>query len=439
MVGTKYRIRGAAALLLGLAGLAPAAAQELDMRALAQNVVETNPRIQAQRAAVNALEARLKSARAGYYPSLEASGLSERRQLTIHGAQGDQSFNIGQADVEARLPLFDGFRTPNTVKVAEAELKSGRAVLDATVQDVLLQLLTASADLQRDRLIRDYSQRQYDAVADQLKATARLLEFGEATRTDENQAKARLAVSQANIFASDEDLGTSAAVFEAVSGQPATIAPPLPELPPIPPNLEEARALAKDSPAVRSAQSTADAAAKAVSVARGALAPQVDLVGGYNYLTGGVANLFTGRLPNDRSALYGGVELRVPIFQQGKEYAEIERAKAVKNQRLQQVGATVRDTTQDVDTAWARWKSATATIAAARQAVAANEQAAEGVRREALGGGSRTVLDVLNAQNELLQARATLERAMRNEYVARASLLATLGRLSPQTLGPPVQ
>lgn len=436
MVGGRNRIGGAAALLLGLA--APAAAQELDMRGLAQTVIETNPRVQAQRAAVDALEARLKSARAGYYPSLQASGVSQRRQLTIHGAQGDQAFTVGQADVEARLPLFDGFRTPNTVKVAEAELESGRAVLDATVQEILLQLLTASADLKRDRLIRDYSQKQYDAIADQLRATSRLLEFGEATRTDENQAKARLAISQANIFAADEELGSSAAAFEAVSGQPAAAAPPVPELPPIPPSLEEARALANNSPAVRSAKNTAEAAGKAVNVARGALAPQVDLVGGYEYLTGGVANLFTGRLPNDRSALYGGVEARVPIFQQGKEYAEIERAKAVKNQRLQQVAATLRDTTQDVETAWARWKSSMATIDAARQAVAANEQAAEGVRREALGGGSRTVLDVLNAQSELLQARATLERALRNEYVARASLLATLGLLNIQTLGPPV-
>ncbi|MCP2936562.1 TolC family protein, partial [Salmonella enterica subsp. enterica serovar Typhimurium] len=91
---------------------------------------------------------------------LQASGVSQRRQLTIHGAQGDQAFTVGQADVEARLPLFDGFRTPNTVKVAEAELESGRAVLDATVQEILLQLLTASADLKRDRLIRDYSQKQ---------------------------------------------------------------------------------------------------------------------------------------------------------------------------------------------------------------------------------------------------------------------------------------
>lgn len=405
---------------------------------MAQTVIESNPRILAQRSAVEALEARLRSAQAGYYPSLQASGLSERRRLTIHGATGDQSFTVGQADIEARQPLFDGFRTANSVKVSEAELDSGKAVLAATTEEVMLQLLSATADLRRDRLIQAYAQQQQVAIADQLRATARLLEFGEATRTDESQARARLAVSQANIFAADEEVGASSAQFEAVSGQPSAVAPPLPELPPLPPSLEDARVLAKDSPAVRSAQSNAEAAGRAVSVARGALAPQVDLVGGYEYLAGGVANLFTGRLPNDRSALYGGVEARIPLFQQGKEYAEIARAKAVKGQRLQQLAATMRDTTLDIDTAWARWKSALQTIDAARQAVAANEQAAEGVRKEALGGGSRTVLDVLNAQNELLQARASLQRAIRNEYVARASILATLGRLDPQSFGPPV-
>lgn len=408
------------------------------MRSLARNVVETNPRIQAQRAAVEALDARLRGARGGYYPSIQASGVSERRRLTIHGAQGDQTFTVGQANVEVRQPLFDGFQTPNAVKVAEAERESGKAVLEATIEEVILQLLSATADLRRDRLIQGYAQQQQIAIADQLRATARLLEFGEATRTDESQAKARLAVSQSNIYAADEEYGASSAFFEAISGQPSASAPPLPDLPPLPPSLEEARVLATDSPAVRSAESNAEAAKRAVNVARGALAPRVDLVGGYEYLTGGVANLFTGSLPNDRSAVYGGVETRVPIFQQGKEYAEIARAKAVKNQRLQQLNATKRDTTQDIDTAWSRWKSALLTIGAARQAVAANEQAADGVRKEAVGGGSRTVLDVLNAQNELLQARAALQRAIRNEYVARASILATLGRLDPGAFGAPI-
>jgi outer membrane protein len=424
-------------LLLGVMPVV-AEAQSVDMKSLASTVVASSPRIDAQRAAVAVLEARLRGARAGYYPSVQANALSERRDLSIHGATGGQQFNVGQADIEARLPLFDGFRTPNAVKIAEAELAAGKAVLEGTVQDVLLQLLTATADVHRDRQIQAFAQQQYASISDQLSATGRLLKFGEATRTDQNQAKARLAVSQTSILAADEEFGVSAALFEAVSGQPADAVPELPSLPALPPSVEEAEASLAQNPAVISAQNTAAAAERGINYARGALAPQVDVVAGYEYLRGGVANLFTGSLPNDRSAVYAGVELRVPIFQQGKEYAEIARAKALSSQRIAQVGQVQRDVRQDLQTSWARWRSASATIVAAQAAVTANMDAADGVRKEAIGGGSRTVLDVLNAQNELLQARAALQRAVRNEYVARVAILATIGRLDPAAFAPPV-
>lgn len=410
----------------------PAAAQTSGdaLSTLARTVVETHPRIQAQRAAVAALEARVDAARGGWLPAIQADGLSQRRRLTIHGGPGDQTFTAAEASVSARQPLFDGFRTPNAVASARAELESGRAVLAAVVEDVLLELVAATADVRRDQMVANYARQQYDAIADQLRGTSRRLDLGEATRTDESQARARLATSEAGLLAASEELATSASGFEAVSGTPAATNPELPPLPPLPANLEEARTAARSaSPSLRAAQDTAEAARRAVGVARGSLLPAVDLVAGYEYLAGGVANLFTGRLPNDRSALFGGVELRVPIFQQGREYAEIARTKAVSAQRLAQVSQTERDVTRDIETAWARWQSANATIAAARTAVAANEQAAEGVRRESISG-NRTLLDVLDAQNELLASRTALERAVRNEYVARATILAVLGRLS---------
>lgn len=401
-----------------------------DMAALAAEMLATNPTVLAQRAAVDGLAARLRSAQSGYLPSVQANALSQRRQLTIHGGAGDQNFTIGQVDVEARLPLFDGFRTPNSVSQAQAELESGRAALEATVQQALLDLLSAAADAHRDRRIRAFAEDQARAVAERLRSTSRLLELREATMTDESQAQARLAVSETNVLAVEEAVAASAAAFAAVMGRAVTEVPALPDLPPIPPNLDESRQLAESSPVVRAARGNAAAAQKAVDVARGAFAPQVDLVGGYEFLTGGVANLFIGRLPNDRSAVYGGVEMRLPLFQQGREYAELARARALRSQRLHQIAASLRETVRDVDTAWARWMAATGTIAAARRAVLAQEQAAQGVRREAVGGGSRTLIDVLDADNELLAARAALERAVRNEYVARATLLAATGRLA---------
>lgn len=408
------------------------------MQELVRSVIEENPQIAAQRNAVRVIEARLAAAKGNYLPTLEANGLVQRRQLDVKkGGPGDTTFTAGQASVDVRWRMFDGFRTENGVDVAQAELDSGRAVLDGTISEVLYALLTATANIHRDRKVEQYARQQNDAIGEQLKATTRRLEFGDATRTDENQAQARLALSEAGVLAAQEELLVSSAEFEEVSKRPAGDVPQLPRLPNLPASVEEARQAAlTDSPRIRAAKANAEAAREGVNFARGALAPTVDAVAGYEYLTGGVANLFTGELPQDRSALYGGLEVRVPIFQGGKEYAEVRRAKAVKDQRAAQIEQETRRVDQEVVSGWARWKSALATIDAAQKAVAANEKAAEGVRKESIGG-NRTLLDVLDAQNELLAARVTYERAVRNEFVARAALLATLGRLNPALFATP--
>lgn len=427
-----------ALVALAIATPSPAAqAEQTTMPELVAIVVDTNPQIEAQRAAIRALEARVAAAQGGYLPTVEANGLVQRRRLNSVGSTvGDATFTAAQAGVEARFPLFDGLRTPNAIDASRAELSSGRAVLAGTISDVLLDLLRSTSDVHRDRLVRGYAQQQYDAIAVQLNGTSRRLTFGEATKTDENQATARLATSSTGVLSAVEDLEQSSAEFEAISGRPADSVPPLPALAMLPASLEEAIAISQsENTRLAAAKATAEAARKGISYARGALLPSVDVVAGADYLSGGVANLFTGKLPEDRSAIYAGVELRVPIFRGGRDYAEIRRAKAVSDQRLSQVSQVSREVVQEVTVAWSRWKSATAIIDAARTAVAANERAAEGVSKEAIGG-SRTLLDVLDAQNELLAARVTLERALRNEYVARAAVLAAIGQLTPQAILP---
>lgn len=425
-------------LAVTMSGHAAAQADPATISELAKTVIDSNPEIEAQRSAVRVVEERLKAARGSYLPTLEANGLVQRRKLDVKkGGPGDTTFTAGQASVDARWRMFDGFRTDNAVDVAEAELDSGRAVLDSTINEVLFELVARSANLQRDRKVQVYAQQQFEAISEQLKATSRRLEFGDATRTDENQAQARLATSSAGVLAAQEELSVSTAEFEEIARRPADTVPALPRLAMMPGSLEEARQIAlAENPRIRAAKATAEAARQGIDFAKGALAPTVDAVAGYEYLTGGVANLFTGQLPQDRSALYGGLEVRVPIFQGGKEYAEIRRAKALKDQRLAQVEQTSRRVDQEITAGWSRWKSAMATIDAAERAVQANERAADGVRKEAIGG-NRTLLDVLDAQNELLAARVALERAVRNEFVARATVLALLGRLTSSLLPTP--
>lgn len=404
------------------------------MDALARVVVETNPEIAAQRQQVRLARARIQTAEAGYLPTVEARGLVQKRQIDVKdGGPGDARFVAGLGSVEARVRVYDGDRTYNAVQVAKSELAAAQAALDGVTSDVLLELLTSAADVHSDRRIRQFSQLQSDAIAEQLRATARRLEFGESTRTDENLAKARLATAQAGILGATEALNVSGNRFRAVSGQSATVVPPLPALAALPGSLLQAQEIAGDvSPRIRVAQHNADAGKKGVNFSKGALFPQLDAVGGYEYLTGGVANLFTGKIPDDRSALFGGIELNVPIFQP-RNFAEIRRARAVRDQRLAQTVFAERTVEEEVATAWTRWQSAKSTIIAAQGAVEAIAAAAEGIKKESIGG-NRTLAEVLDAQNELLTARITLERATRNEFVARASVLAATGNLTADTV-----
>jgi outer membrane protein len=404
------------------------------MDALARVVIETNPEIAAQRQQVRIAKARMQAAEAGYLPSIEANGLVQKRQIDVkNGESGDARFVAGQASVEARVRVYDGDRTYNAVQVAKAELESAEAALQAVTSDVLLELLTAAADVHTYRQIKQFSEAQSDAIAEQLRATSRRMEFGESTRTDENLAKARLATSRAGILAATEELNVSGNRFRAVSGQSATVVPPLPALAALPGSLTQAQTVAFDaSPRIRVARLNADASKKGIRFAKGALFPQLDAVGGYEFLTGGVANLFTGKLPDDRSALFSGIELRVPIFQP-RDFAEIRRAHAVRDQRLAQTQFAERTASEEVATSWTRWQSAKSTIEAAQAAVDAIAEAAEGIKKESVGG-NRTLAEVLDAQNELLAARITLERAIRNEFVSRAGVLAATGNLSVDTV-----
>ena len=404
------------------------------MEDLARSVVETNPEIAAQREQVRIAKARMHAAQAGYLPTVEANGLVQKREIDIkNGGPGDSRFVAAQGSVEARVRVYDGDRTYNAVQIAKTELAAAEAALTALTSDILLELLTAAADVHTNRQIKQFSESQSDAVAEQLRATARRLEFGEATRTDEDLAKARLATSQAGILAATEELNVSGNRFRSISGQSATVVPPLPALIPLPGSVTSAQEVAtEDSPRLQVARLNVEASKKGINFAKGALFPQLDAVGGYEYLTGGVANLFTGKLPNDRSALFGGIELRVPVFQP-REYAEIRRARAVRDQRIAQTEFAERTVSEEVSTSWTRWQSAIGTIAAAEAAVSAIAQAAEGIKKESIGG-NRTLVDVLNAQNELLSARITLERAKRNEFVARAGVLAATGNLTADSV-----
>jgi outer membrane protein len=413
---------------------APSASDATGVNALVAEVIRTNPDIDAQRNQVRGLQARLSAARAAGLPEINGNGQVQRRKIDVkNGGQGDAEFTLGFASVEGRLPLFDGARTTNGIRVAQQELASGQASFHGKVSDVLLNLLTAIADVHRDEAIRGYAEERSDAVAAQLRAISRRLEIGEATQTDQALGRARLATAQTGIISTNEALTVSRSAFARVAGHTVSAVPELPDLAPIPPNLAAAQARAAEENArVRASRRTAIAAKYGYAAAKGALLPEIDAVAGYEYSAGGVANLFTGKLPDDRSAAYGGVEMNVPLFKP-RNYAEIRRLAGLQAQRLAEYSAAQRSAIDLVTSAWAGWQSASQTIEAQRIAVAAIQQAADGTRRE-WAIGNRTLTEVLDAQNELLNARVALERAIHDEYTARVTILAAVGDLKPPAI-----
>jgi outer membrane protein len=401
---------------------------------LVGEVVRTNPDIEAQRGQVRILEARLAAARAARLPDISANLLVQHRKLDVkNGGPGDAEFTLAQGTVEGRMMLFDGRQTSNAVKAATHELASGQAQFHAAVAEVLLSLLTAAADVRRDHAVREFTGQQSDAIADELRAISRRVELSEATRTDQALARSRLAVAQSTIIAARQQAATSQSAFQRVTGRPAGALPVLPDLAALPPTLAAALARAdENNPRVRAARRTAIAARYGSNASKGALLPKVDAVGGYEYLTGGVANIYTGKLPDDRSSAYGGVEIAVPLFRP-RTYAEIGRTKGLYAQRMAELASARRSAADQIATTWSQWRGAADTIETARISVSATEQAAIGIRRE-WEIGNRTVVEVLDAQYELLSARVALERAMRDEYVSRATILALIGDLGPAAI-----
>jgi outer membrane protein len=404
-----------------------------DLRTVLADISKTSPALIAREATVTQQEIRIEEARAGYFPTALANAAIERRRLEVGGAAGQSSsFTAKSLGVEARLPLFRGFQTVNSVKLRKAELESGRATFRGAQTSLLFDAVNSYLDVSSTRKILKFNEKQVELIQGQLSATRTRLAKGEATKTDESQAEARLAVATAGRVAAQEALLVSESDYKRIVGQAPDDLAPAPAINNMPTSLEEAQTLAfTDSPEIAAAKANEVAATHGVAFSKGFLYPSVDAVAGVDYLAGGVANLFTGALPEDRKAFYGGVQAQVPLYQGGSEYAGIKRAKAFLDQRKAERDQVERTVAGQVSQAWVQWSGAKATIDSARAAVIANEKAAEGVRRESIGG-NRTILDVLDAQRELLDARVGLERATRNEYVARAALMGAIGRLEPQ-------
>jgi outer membrane protein len=297
---------------------------------------------------------------------------------------------------------------------------------------VLLAAATAYMNLLRDSAILDLQRRNVEVLQEQLRQVRDRFNVGEVTRTDVAQSESRLAAGRSSMLTAESNLTTSRSAYRQVIGvEPGKLAPgaPVDRLSPSTIQAAVAEARARH-PSVTTASFNIDAALLQVKIAEGSLYPTLNLVGQAQKSYGSTTSL---SVLETLTASVGG-QLSVPLYQGGQEYAAIRQAKETLGQRRLDLDTARDQSQQTVVQSWGQLEAAKAQIQATQAQVDASEIALNGVREEARVG-QRTTLDVLNAQQELVNARVAVVTAQRDRVVASYSLLAAAGRLSAQVLG----
>jgi TolC family type I secretion outer membrane protein len=435
--GFLRRGRGPARLLCLAGGClamlsAPAAATSLT-EALAATY-RGNPDLQAARRALGAVNEQVPQALAGWRPDVTISGEVGRQRLDQQtNAFNDEVYTTPfSGQFEVSQPLYRGGRNPANIERAVGNVGAERARLIGTEQDVLQEAVVAYMNVWRDQAILRLNENNVEVLRRQLEATRDRFDVGEVTRTDVSQAESRLSRAIADRVGAEGELESSRAVYTEVIGQAPTDLS-RPEVPDgLPGNLEAVIEQATaENPDVRAATFAEVAARRNVRSVTGELLPEAQLVGRVRRSENSTSNAASSE------ALEVLARVTVPLYQSGAVFSRMREAKQVANQRRLELRGTERRIEQEAISAWEDLQAARAQITAFEDQVRAAEIALEGVRQEAQVG-ARTVLDVLDAEQELLNAQVDLVRAQRDEVVAAHAVLAAVGRLTARDRGLPV-
>jgi outer membrane protein len=393
----------------------------------------TNPTLNAQRESLKSTDATVAIAKAAGRPQVSGTvGLNRtltQNGLLVNGGKGPTL----SAGVDLSLPIFSGGAVRNSVAAAKTRVEAGRATVQAVEGDVFTLGVTAYMDVIRDRAIVELNQNNVKVLGTNLEATSDRFKIGDLTRTDVAQSEARLQLGRSQLATAEGRLAASEATYRQVVGhQPGQLAPPDP-LPPLPKSEDEAVRIAlAGNPDLIAISRQAIASGYDVGVARAGRLPTLSGVLSETYVNNLPGN--NSPFPNRGNATSVGLAARVPLFQGGLPAARIRQAQALQGQVLEQVVGTERAVVQAARSAFATYDAAQRAITANTTAVQANELALEGNRAEQ-GVGTRTIIEVLNAEQELLQSQVALVSARHDAYVAGFQLLNAMGQADAQDLG----
>jgi outer membrane protein len=403
-----------------------------------------NPDLNQQRALVRATDENLPKALSGFRPVVTATGNMGAQYQATHTGGGSEVRSLTfPRGVGATITenLYNGERTRNSSKQAESQIDSARETMRLTEQNTLQNGATAYMNVLRDTAILNLRKNNITVLEEQLRQTRDRFEGGELTRTDLAQAQSSLAQARSDFYTAQANLQNSIANYRQIVGvEPRRLEPAQTIERLLPRTLTAAIALGLvEHPGIVAAFHQVDIAALNVKIQEGALLPTLNAVGTVNqqYDTAGGGGGGGAGIPLGGGRVFtatGQLQLTVPLYQGGIEYANIRQAKeqlgqARLNADLQR--DTVRAT---IVSSWGLLETARATIYSSQSAVTAAEIALAGTREEARVG-QRTTLDVLNAQQVLLNARVSLVTAQRDRVVASYAVYAAIGKLNAENLG----
>lgn len=391
---------------------------------------EHNPRIKQERERLQATDELLNQATAGFRPTIGAN-YDRGRQSTSFNGGPDTDGNYTNKGITVEQPLFRGGGTISSLNSARQRVKAGQYDLMAVEQQVLLDAVTAYMDVVSASSILELSRANEKVLTEQMNAVNTRFQVGEVTRTDVAQSQARTSDARSSVIAAEGQLISALATYERVIGyRPSgelAIPTRMPELPPsLNVALEQGRATA---PVLQSAIHNTKSALYDVRTNKATILPRVSLVGAMSR-DSGAGTLGTSKFDQDRI----GVAVAIPLYQSGAEYSRVREAKALARQRDQIAIDTRQAVDQAITQGWERLETALATITTRQDQIKAAETALEGVKQEN-EFGVRTVLDVLDAEQELFSARTNLVRADRDRIVAAYNLSLQMGRLRPELVG----
>jgi outer membrane protein len=385
-----------------------------------------NPQIDAERARLRATDEEVARANSGYRPIITGTADIGARHTRVRPNIAGDSGTLHPRGYAVTLsqPIFTGFQTTNAVRSAEAGVRAGRESLRNVEQSVLLQAVTAYMDVVRDQAVVKLRENNVNVLSRELKASQDRFAVGEVTRTDVAQAEARRAGAVSDLELARANLKTSRATYERVIGHPpSNLKEPTVQERIMPKSLNEAISIGnRENPAIVAALYTEQQARYTVDQIRGELLPQVDLEASYQDRYG------TSDAIDSVATTEVTGRVTVPIYEGGEVYARVRQAKHTHVSRLQEIEQSRTEVQEGVVSAWSNLNAARAQLKSDQSQVQANTTALQGVREEEKVG-QRTLLDVLNAEQELLNSQVNLVTTRRNLVVSAYTLLTAIGRM----------